>query len=193
MQKQHAILAFAGSTRKDSYNIKLVKIAAKAAEKAGTIVTYIDLKDYEMPIYNADFEQEFGIPQKALEFKQLLKDNQGFLIASPEYNSSVSPLLKNAIDWATRQEPQEKPLECFQDKLCILLSASPGKLGGLRGLTDLRKILSSINVIVLPDQFALSNAMEAFDGNDNLKDQATKEEVNRVGVKLASYLNKIYG
>lgn len=193
MQKQPAILAFAGSTRKDSYNKKLVKIAAKAAEKAGAIVTYIDFKDYEMPIYNADFEQEFGIPQKALEFKQLLKDNQGFLIASPEYNSSVSPLLKNAIDWATRQEPQEKPLECFNDKFCSLLSASPGKLGGLRGLTDLHKILSTINVIVLPYQFALSNAMEAFDSNDNLKDQAIEAEVNRVGTKLALYLIKIYG
>lgn len=193
MHHQPTILAFAGSTRKESYNKKLVKIAVKAAEKAGAIVTYVDLSDYQMPIYDADYEEANGLPENAKKFKQLLKDHNGILIASPEYNSAISPLLKNAIDWATRPEPGEQPLICFKNKLCCLLSASPGKLGGLRGLASLRSILGNINVFVLPYQLAVPNAMEVFDDENNIKDSKLKVEVEKIGTKLALYLVKIYG
>lgn len=193
MHHQPTILAFAGSVRKESYNKKLVKIAVKAAEKAGAIVTYVDLNDYQMPIYDADYEEVNGLPENARKFKQLLKEHNGILIASPEYNSAISPLLKNAIDWATRPEPGETPLICFKNKLCCLLSASPGKLGGMRGLACLRSILGNINVFVLPYQLAVPNAMEVFDDENNIKDSKLKAEVEKIGTKLALYLVKIYG
>ncbi|NOT85612.1 MAG: NAD(P)H-dependent oxidoreductase, partial [Methylococcaceae bacterium] len=98
------ILAFAGSARKDSFNQKLVNIAARGAESVGAAVTVLTLADFEMPLYNADFEASFGLPEKAKAFKQLLIEHDGFLIASPEYNSAFSPLLKNVIDWASRAE-----------------------------------------------------------------------------------------
>ena len=108
------ILAFSGSARKDSYNQKLVKIAASGAEKAGAEVAVINLADFAMPIFNQDLEAAEGMPEKARQFKQLLIEHDGFLIASPEYNSAFSPLLKNAIDWASRRVGGEPPLVAYK-------------------------------------------------------------------------------
>lgn len=149
------ILAFAGSARTDSYNKKLVKIAVEGAKAAGAEVTYLDFRDLPLPLYDEDLEATEGIPGNALKLKGLMKANQGFIIACPEYNSSITPLLKNAIDWASRSEPGEPPLVCFKEKIAVLMSASPGGLGGLRGLGHVRSILSSIGVVVIPDQMAL--------------------------------------
>ncbi len=125
------ILAFAGSLRADSYNKKLVKIAAKGAEEAGADVTYIDLKDYPLPIYDQEIEDASGLPANAIKLKELMWANDGFLISCPEYNSSMSAAFKNAIDWASRQaKPDEVYLSCFIDKAVQLMSASPGQLGG---------------------------------------------------------------
>jgi len=179
------ILAFAGSTRTGSVNKKLLSSAVKGAEAEGAEVTLVDLADYEMPLYNGDLEAEKGIPTAAKEFKALMKSHNGFLIASPEYNSSISPLLKNTLDWASRPEDGEKPLEAFAGKTAALLSASPGALGGLRGLVALRSILGNIQVIVLPEQFALSNAHEAFNQDDELVDTKQRERVRSVAGALA--------
>jgi NAD(P)H-dependent FMN reductase len=127
------ILAFAGSTREGSFNKKLVKIAAGAASAAGAQVTYVDLRDLPMPLYDGDLETEQGIPENAKKFKALLQANDGFLISAPEYNSSITGVLKNAIDWASRPAAGEAPLVCFAGKVVALMSASPGALGGLRG------------------------------------------------------------
>ena len=185
------ILAFAGSARTDSFNKKLVKIAADGARAAGAEVTYVDFKDLPMPLYDEDLEAAEGLPKTVIQFKVLLKEHQGFLIASPEYNSSISPLLKNAIDWASRPAPDEAPLACFRDKVAVLMAASPGGLGGLRGLIHVRSILQNIGVLVLPDQKAISNAYQAFDQTGNLKDEKQRTDIYNLGSKLAVIATKL--
>jgi len=187
------ILCFAGSLRKDSFNKKLAKLASSKAEAAGATVTYVDLKDYPMPIYDGDIEASEGIAENAKKLKALMKEHHGFLIACPEYNSSITPVLKNTIDWASRPLEGEKNLECFKGKVTGLFAASPGKLGGLRGLVTVRAILESIGVICIPDQFSVAMAMDAFDQDGNLKDQKQTAEVERVCkrlVEVTTLLNK---
>ena len=142
------ILAFAGSTRKESYNTRLVHIAAEGARQAGAEVTVIDLKDYPLPLFDEDLESEQGAPESAGRLKQLFLSHQGLLISSPEYNSSITPLLKNTIDWVSRPAPDESPLAAYQGKFATLMAASPGALGGLRGLVHLRSIRVNIGVTV---------------------------------------------
>lgn len=185
------ILCFAGSLRKDSFNKKLVKVAMEGARKAGAEVTFVDLKDYPLPIYDGDIETEQGIPDNAKKLKGILKEHHGLLIASPEYNSSISGALKNAIDWASRPEPGEKMLECYTGKVAGIMAASPGALGGLRGLVTVRSILQNIGIIVVPDQVALPMATDAFDEDDNLKDPKRHSSVEAIGKKVAELLHKI--
>ncbi len=187
------ILCFAGSLRKDSFNKKLAKLAATKAEAAQATVTYIDLKDYPMPIYDGDIEAAEGIGENAKKLKALMKEHQGFIFACPEYNSSITPVLKNTIDWASRPLEGEKNLECFKGKVVALFAASPGKLGGLRGLVTVRAILESIGVICIPDQFSVAMASEAFDSDGNLKDAKQMAEVERISkrlVEVTTLLNK---
>ena len=185
------ILAFAGSARQDSYNNKLVKIAVEGAKAAGAEATYLDFRDLPLPLYDEDQEAALGLPENALKLKAMMKAHQGFLIACPEYNSSITPLLKNAIDWASRSEPGEPPLVCFKGKSAVLMSASPGGLGGLRGLEHVRSILSSIGVLVLPDQKAIGSAYQAFDENDNLKDESQQATIMQLGSQLATVTAKL--
>ncbi|MEC9372853.1 MAG: NAD(P)H-dependent oxidoreductase, partial [Planctomycetota bacterium] len=135
------ILAFAGSLRTGSYNKMMVAVAAKAAKAAGADVRTIDLRDLPLPLYDGDIESEKGLPDNAKKLKAMMKESDGFLIASPEYNSGPSAALKNAIDWASRPEPGEASLAAFTGKAVVLMSASPGGLGGLRGLAHVRSIL----------------------------------------------------
>lgn len=185
------IIALAGSLRKDSVNKKLVRIAAQAATEAGAEVTYVDLKDFPMPIYDQDIEDASGLPEHAQRLKELFKSHQGIIIASPEYNSSVSAALKNAIDWISRQGEGEKALAAFDGKVAALLSASPGGLGGLRGLVHLRSILGNIKVTVLPDQIAVSQAYEAFNEKGELLDAAKQKTVKALGAKLVEVTKKL--
>ena len=185
------ILAFAGSSRSASFNKKLAKFAAQAARAAGAEVTFIDLRDYPLPLFDEDLETENGLPENAFKLKTLLNEHQGFIIASPEYNSSVTALLKNTIDWASRAASDtEPPLASFKGKTAALLSASPGALGGLRGLVHLRAILGNIGVIVLPDQVALPKAHEAFDDAGALKEDRTAKQVTALAQSLVAFLTK---
>lgn len=184
------ILAISGSTRADSFNRKLVHIAIAGAEEAGAEVTYVDLRDLQLPLYDADFEAEHGLPPGAVRLKERMLEHHGLMIASPEYNSSITAVLKNAIDWASRQAPGEQPLAAFNGKVAVLMSASPGALGGLRGLVHLRAILSNINVLVLPEQRAISTAHEAFAEDGSLKDPKQHEAIRRLGARLSEVLRK---
>jgi NAD(P)H-dependent FMN reductase len=187
------ILAFAGSLRRDSFNKKLVPIAAKAARDAGAEVTLIDLKDFPLPLFDQDLEAEQRMPDNGKKLKQLFIDHDGLLIASPEYNSSVTAVLKNAIDWVSRPAPGEPSLVAFRSKVATLMSASPGALGGLRGLVHVRSILSNIGVIVLPDQIAVPKAHEAFNADRSLKDSKQHSGIEGLGHTLASFLLKLKG
>lgn len=185
------ILAFAGSTRTDSFNKKLVKIAAQGATAAGAEATVVDLRDFSMPLFDEDLEAKEGLPAGARQFKDLLLAHDGLLIASPEYNSSITPVLKNAIDWASRPVEGEAPLGCFVGKVAALMSTSPGALGGLRGLVHVRSILSSIKVIVLPDQIAVPKAYEAFDADGSLKDSKQQASVEGLGANVTTIVAKL--
>lgn len=187
------VLAFAGSLRRDSWNKKLVRIAAEGARAAGAEVTVLDLRDVEMPLYDEDLERASGLPEGAKRFKQMLLAHQAILISSPEYNSSISAVLKNAIDWASRAEPGEKPLACFDGKVAGLVSASPGALGGLRGLVTVRSILGNIRVLVVPEQVAVGKAHEAFDADGNLRDAKQAESVRNVGARIANVARALAG
>jgi NAD(P)H-dependent FMN reductase len=185
------ILAFSGSLRKGSFNQQLVKIAAGGAEAAGAEVTVVNLRELPLPVYDADLEEAEGLPENARTLKALMKAHSGFLIASPENNSSLSAALKNAIDWASRREGDETPLVCFKDKAAVVMAASPGALGGLRGLNHLRSILTSIGVLVLPDQKAIPKAHDALTGNGALNDPAQQKSIEALGAKLAGVLAKL--
>ena len=193
MANKPTILAFAGSTRSDSYNKKLARIAAEAARAAGADVTVVDLRDLPMPIFDQDLEAAEGLPPNAVKFRELLLAHQGLLISSPEYNSSITAVLKNAIDWASRPTPSQPALVCFNDKVAALVSASPGNLGGLRGLVHLRSILGNIGVVVLPGQFALARAGEAFNPDGSLKNPKDQEAVKGVASRLVDAVKKLRG
>jgi len=184
MSDKPKVLCFAGSLRKDSFNKKLVKVACDAATKAGAEATFVDLKDYPMPIYDGDIEAGSGLPENAKKLKALMKSHDAFLIASPEYNSTFSAALKNAIDWCSRPEPDEKPLVCYTGKFAGLMAASPGALGGLRGLVGVRSMLSNINVVVVPEQIAISKAQEAFDAEGKLVDAKNQQTVEKIANRV---------
>lgn len=186
------IVAFSGSARQGSFNQKLVKIAAEGAKQAGVAVTVVDLADYPMPLFNEDLEAKEGMPETAKAFKQLLIDHDGLLIASPEYNSAFSPLLKNAIDWASRATAEnELPLMAYRGKYAAIMATSPGGLGGIRGLVFLRMLLGNIDITVLPDQQAVPKAYQAFSEDGTLHDKQLESKVMALGEALAQVLNKV--
>lgn len=186
------VLAFAGSARRDSYNKKLVRIAADAAQAAGAEVTLIDLADYPLPIMDEDLEKQ-GPPENARKLKQLFLDHDGLLISCPEYNSSITPLLKNVIDWVSRPYPGEPRLAAYIDKVAVLMAASPGTLGGLRGLVHVRAILGNIGVLVLPDQRAVPNAHQEFTTEGTLRDEPLRKGVEGLGHSLVKMLHRLNG
>ncbi len=185
------ILAFAGSTRTDSFNKKLIKIAVQGAKDKGASVTLVDLRDYPMPLYDGDLEKDKGLPEKAKELKKIFLEHQGLMISSPEYNASMPGMLKNTLDWVSRKEGNEPELACYIRKVAVLMSASPGGLGGLRGLVHLRAMLTGINVLVLPQQVSVSRAAEAFDTNGLLKDEKVSKAVQKLGADLTEMLTKL--
>ncbi len=182
------IIFLAGSARKDSINKKLAKQAYEIAKKNNSEAIFIDLADYEMPLYNGDLESEKGLPENAKKLKEIFVNSKGFLIASPEYNSSFSALLKNTIDWLSRPSDRgEAPLIAFKGKFAALTAASPGGYGGLRGLTPLRLLLSNIGVLVLPDQLAIPFADKVFDNEGNISDAKTIKSLEGIVNSLISY------
>jgi chromate reductase len=185
------ILAFAGSTRRESFNRKVLPIAVRGAEAAGASVTVVEVADYEMPLFNEDLEASAGLPDATKRLKELFMAHQGLILACPEYNSSITPLLKNTIDWVSRKLPGEGGLAAYQGKVAGLVSASPGALGGLRGLRHVREILGNIGVLVIPQQMAISQAMHAFGEDGNLKDAKQQAAVEGVGAAVAELLKKL--
>lgn len=187
------ILAFAGSTRTDSFNKKTVRIAANGARSAGADVTVIDLRDFPMPLYDGDLEAKDGLPVAAIQLKRIFGEHHGLLISSPEYNSAFSGVLKNAIDWLSRSSPGEPPFSAFDKKVAAIMSASPGALGGLRGLVGLRSLLSNIKILVLPQQIAVSKAGDAFNVDGTMKDTKQQAALEKLGADVVDVVRKLNG
>ena len=191
---QPKLTAIAGSLRAGSFNKKLLAIAADAARAAGAEVTVVDLRELALPIFDEDLEAASGLPEGAKKLKALLRASDGFLIASPEYNSSITAALKNAIDWASRAESDDEPaLASYRGKAAALFAASPGALGGLRGLVTVRSILGNIGVLVLPDQVCIPAAHEAFDEAGALKDARKTKQVAALARGLVDFVAKLKG
>ena len=186
------ILAFVGSLRTESFNKKLARLAAEAARRAGAEVTVLDLRDVPLPVFDQDLEAREGLPANARRLKDAFAAHDGLLIASPEYNSSVTAVLKNTIDWVSRKaSPTEANLASFAGKTAAIMSASPGGLGGLRGLVHLRAILGNSQVLVLPDQIAIAKAHEAFGPDGTLKDPLLQATVETIAQRLVSTTAKL--
>lgn len=186
------ILFFAGSARKDSVNKKLAKSAFEYALTKKVDATLLDLQAYPLPIFDEDLESAEGLPENAKTLKQILSDHDGFFIASPEYNSGYSALLKNTIDWCTRTETKdEKPLQVFKGKVAALGAASPGGYGGLRGLVPLRMLLGNIGVHVTPTQIAVAGAFSAFDDHGALVNDPQRALLESVVDELIETANKL--
>jgi NAD(P)H-dependent FMN reductase len=182
------IMVFAGSIRTGSHNARLAALAAKELALGGAEVTRISLEDFPLPIYDGDHEDKFGVPANALNLKQMMAAHQGVFIASPEYNASITPLLKNTIDWISRvRERGEPPLAVFKNRAFALGGASDSPYGALRSLMALRQVLElGCGALVIPEQITVFRASEAFDEIDNLKDDRAAVLLKRVLQRLTA-------
>jgi NAD(P)H-dependent FMN reductase len=170
------ILVIPGSLRTGSLNARLAAAAADEFAQAGADVTRISLGDFPLPIYDGDLQTKSGVPKNAINLKRMIGVHHGVLIVTPEYNSSVPPLVKNTIDWVTRvQDAQETRGQVFQERAFAIAAASESRLGGTRSLAALRLILSACHATVIPNQLALSFASEAYDNMDRLKHPPDRE------------------
>ncbi|MCB2154157.1 NAD(P)H-dependent oxidoreductase [bacterium] len=188
MANHPKILVISGSLRRESFNTRLAQIGARGAEAAGAEVTDVNLRDYPLPLFDEDLEAEKGMLPEAKALKTLIAQHDGLLIASPEYNSSITAVLKNAIDWTSRKETADEPMvSAYAGKTAALMSASPSALGGLRGMFHLRDILQNIRVTVLADYVTVSSAHQQFEGED-LKDAQLRDRAEGIGRRLAEHL-----
>jgi NAD(P)H-dependent FMN reductase len=184
------ILVIPGSLRSESYNVRLAALATKELTLAEAEVTRISLADYPLPIYDADLAAKSGPPANALKLKQLVGAHPGVFIASPEYNASVTPLLKNAIDWiSTVREPGEAQLAVFQNRVFAIGGASPGRSGALNSLLTLRQVLAiGCRALVVAEQVSIPNAAQAFDEMGELTDARAAAQLKTVVKKLIAYV-----
>ena len=187
------ILVFAGSIRTGSHNARLAALAVKLLTLEGGIVTRISLQDFPMPLYDGDLEVGSGLPEHAVKLKRMMMQHAGVFIASPEYNASITPLLKNTLDWISRvRERGEPPLAVYKNRVFALGGASDGAYGAMRSLMALRQVLElGCGATVLPDQVAVRDAPNAFDEDDNLRDPRTAQALQallRRLVDAARYL-----
>jgi len=179
------ILVIPGSLRTGSLNAKLAAVAAHEVAQQGAEVTRISLADFPLPIYDGDLQSKSGVPKHAVNLKRMIGAHHGVLIVTPEYNSSVPPLVKNTIDWITRvQDGQEARGEVFRERAFAIAAASESRLGGTRSLAALRLILTACHATVIPNQLALSFAGAAYDDMDKLKHPADIEALDAMARQL---------
>jgi len=189
MKKETKIVALAGSLRKKSFNKVLVKIGADISEKLNTGVKLIDLADYPLPVFNEDLEANESLQSEEFienitALRQIFKDANGLLIASPEYNGSFSAVLKNTLDWLSRPSKEGGYQPVFHQYSVGLMAASPGGLGGIRGLSHLREIMSNLGCVVAPNQLAVGDAYSAFDEQGQLANPVTHDRLENLVKKV---------
>jgi chromate reductase len=190
------ILVFAGSARRESLNKKLARAAAQEAKDAGVDHTLVDLDDFPMPVYHGDLEAEKGMPENAVKLREVFIAHNALLIASPENNQSITSLLKNTIDWLSRDigdgQGANNGLAPFRGKVAALAAASPGPYGGVRHLPHLRQSLGGLGVLVLGAQLALIRAHQAFDDSGRLKDARTAQTLKHIVAELADIAGRLH-
>jgi chromate reductase, NAD(P)H dehydrogenase (quinone) len=177
LNAEQDVLLFAGSLRQGSLNKKLVKEAAAIAEELGARVRVIDLKDYPIPFYDGDEEEEYGMPENARIIRQYMINSQVIMMASPNYNRFMPAVLKNLLDWASRNENAEECYEAFKGKTFALMCSGPGASGGVKGLDSVRSLMQVLKGNVLQQQFVLPYGNDAYDAEGHLKDADVKENL----------------
>lgn len=194
MTSRIKMLFFAGSARSGSFNKSLAKLGYEIAHANGLSATFADLKDYPMPLYDGDLEAASGPPDAAVKFKALLRAHQAIFIVTPEYNSGITPLLKNTLDWVSRVKSDgEAPLQVFQSRVFALSSASPGGYGGMRSLLMTRSVLTQgLGALVIPEQIAIPKAQDAFDAHGHLADKGLQERFKGIIIKLAQTAARLH-
>jgi NAD(P)H-dependent FMN reductase len=182
------ILVIPGSLRTGSHNVKLAGAAAYEFAQAGVDVTRLSLGDFPLPIYDGDLQAKSGVPKHAINLKRMIGSHHGVLLVTPEYNSSVPPLVKNTIDWLSRvQDANEARGQVFRERPFAIAAASQGRLGGTRALAALRLILSACHATVVPNQLSLSFADQAYDDMDRLKNSADIEALKALVRQLINF------
>lgn len=184
------ILAFSGSSRKDSWNRKVLEVAAQGARDAGAEVNVVNLDDFPMPIYNADWHAENGVPPAMRDLRALMMAANGLLIASPEYNTSITPLLKNTIDWLSQDVDGESGYAPFTGKIGGLMGASNGAFGTIRALPHVSFMLSNLGVFMLP-VVAVPTVAKSFDETGVMTNEHTKRMLTQLGERLSQTITKL--
>lgn len=175
------ILVFAGSVRSGAFSIRTADAAMKELALQGAGVTRISLGDYALPLMDQDLERDNGVPENAYKLARLVASHDGLLIASPEYNASIPPLLKNAIDWISRvRRDAGRPIKPFEGKAAALCSSSDGNFAGMRGLYHLRAVLMACHVEVITPQCSVARASEAFDENGQFREERLRHQMETV-------------
>lgn len=186
------ILVFAGSIRTGAYSGKTADAAMKELAEQGAEVTRISLGDYPLPIVDQDFEKEEGVPENAYRLGRLIAAHDGMLICSPEYNASIPPLLKNALDWVSRiRKDGGRPFKPFEGKVAGLCSSSDGAFAGARGLYHLRAVLMHCQVEIITPQCSIARASGAFDEDGELKEEHSKKSMATVCRTLIERANML--
>ena len=179
MSSNLTVLVFAGSTRVASLNRRLASVVAAATQEHGAEVSLLELGDYPLPLYDGDYETNHGSPRHVAVLRNLLKRHDVWLIASPDYNSSIAPILKNLIDWVSRPCDGEDYVACFKGRKVGLMSSSPGSSGGARGLPHLRHVLTHLGANVTTEQFTLPRGASAFADSGHFAEPARIEQLQR--------------
>lgn len=180
------LLVFAGSLRKDSWNKKFALEAVRIAREAGAEVEFLDLKEYSMPVYDGDVEASSGIPEAAVALGKKIREADGMIVSTPEYNGGIAGPFKNVIDWLSREKPMS-----VSGKPLLLLGASTGALGAVRGLWHTRVPLEAISVLVFPDMMGLGGAEQAFDDEGKLKDEKKAQQLKKLVERYVAHVKKL--
>ena len=176
-------LVLAASRREASLNMQIATLAATAIETHGGVAELVSIRDFDTPSFDADVESDAGLPAAAEAFRGRFEANDAFVIASPEYNSSMPGVLKNLIDWVSRSRPQP-----FNEKYGLLMSASPSMVGGNRGLWALRIPLEHLGARIYPDMFSLAQAHHALDASGRIKDETLHQ---RFDTNIANFMDQV--
>jgi chromate reductase, NAD(P)H dehydrogenase (quinone) len=183
------ILVFAGSIRTGAFSGKLAAAAAKELALNDADVTLISLADYEMPIYNGDLEKEKGVPENGKKLARQIAAHQGVFIATPEYNNTIPPLLKNSIDWVSRLKGDDI---YYRHRVYGIGSSSDGPVGGARALIDLRKsVMNALGAILIPEKVEVGRASQAFDESGNLVAEAPAKLLSNLCKNLVTMAGRL--
>lgn len=185
------LLVIAGSTRSGAFSKQLARAACTLAAAAGHAATFVDLREFAMPLYDGDLEASSGLPEGAVRLRTAVRGHDAVLVVTPEYNASLPAVLKNALDWTSRPDPKEPGVAPWKGKVAALLASSPGALGGLRALVHLRQVLMNLGALVLTEQFALGNAASAFGGDGALADGKQAAAVKGIVERLAHVAGRL--